>query len=279
MLKTLIPPKVRVALFLLALNAAWIVSAWLWLDRSQWLWITPFALSINFFLVTYDQVLSFSELESQRVLGQDPWGLLRLVEEMSKKFELAAPPQVFLLNHKSAHVFTYSRSRKHHRLFVTKGALDLFSPNELRAVLTFQILGMRGAMSVLNYWLGAIVDLLFRLGRAIERTFEFVFGWTPPLASWFVGPWVGLLQLILISPRDYLALDRETALKIAHPEDLARALWKMEAYAKTKTWHEPWVFSHMCMVSPLAASPVWRWLTPQPTLQSRIKKLIGRYPL
>lgn len=278
MVKSLLNPKVRIALFLFGLNAAWIIPASAWLERSEWLWVLPFALSINFILLSYDQVLTFSHLESEPVVGQDPWGLLKLVHSLSEQFQIAEP-QVFLLRHPSAHVFSYAKTGQKSRLFVTEGLMELLSPDELRSVLTFQMVSMQSSFSFLNYWLGAAIDIFLRLGLGLERLSAFIFGWAPPLKGWFVSPFIWLFQTLLLSPADFEKLDQKTALKISHPESLARALWKMEAYAQTCPWKEPWVFSHMCMVSPLASKPVLRLLTAQPPLKSRIKRLVGRYPL
>lgn len=274
MFKSRLNPKIRITIFLVAINAAWMIAAWWGLEREHWLWVTPIALSINFLLLTYDHVLNFSKLKSEPLLGQDPWGVLKLVNQISS--ELGRPtPMVYLISHPSAQVFAYGRSGKKARLFITEGALKLLNERELRAVLTFQILAIKQSYSILNYWLGAVVDLLYRAGQALERGFALLFGWAPPLATWLVTPWIWLLHHLLMSPKDFQRLDSATAAKIESPEDLAQALWKMEAYAQTQPWSDPWVFAHMCMVSPLG-NGIFRV---QPSLKSRIKHLIGRYPL
>jgi len=278
MLKSLLNPKVRVTLFVVLLNAAWILAAGAWLDRSDWLWITPFALSINFLLLAYDRVLTFSHLESQPILGQDPWALLKRVHKLSEQFQLR-PPEVHLLDHPGAHIFSYAKTGRKTRLFVTEGLLSLLTEQELNAVLTFQMVAMKSSFTCLNYWIGASTDILLRIASGAERAFNIVFGWNPSMKGWVVAPWIWLLQIFLLGPRDFQYLDSATASRLGHPEDLARALWKMEAYAQTRPWREPWVFSHMCMVSPLAAKPLFRFVTAQPSLKSRIKRLVGRYPL
>ena len=274
MVKSRLNPKIRITLFLVAINAAWMVGAWWGLDRESWLWITPIALSINFLMLTYDRVLTFSKLKSEPLLGQDPWGVLKLVNQISSEFQRPAP-QVFLITHPGAQVFTYGKSGKSARLFVTEGALKLLNERELRAVLVFQILAIKNSFSVLNYWLGAVIDLLYRIGKVLERAVALLFGWTPPLAAWLITPWIWLLHHLLMSPNDFKNLDEATASKIEAREDLAQALWKMEAYAQTQPWMDPWVFAHMCMVSPLGTG-IFRV---QPSLKGRIKHLIGRYPL
>lgn len=278
MLKAWLSPKLRIWIFLLTANAAWMAATWIWVERENWLWITPIALSINFLLLTYDQVLHFRALKGQPLAGNDPWGLLKIVHDLSEELKVAKP-QTFLLNNQSAQIFCYAKRRKATRLFVSEGALSLLNQRQLRAVLTFQMLSIRGNFNLLNYWIAAILDMFFRAGRTIEKGFAFVFGWAPPLAAWFLAPWMWFLRATLISSHDFERLDFETARHIDNPEDLAQALWKMEAYAQTKPWPEPWIFAHMCVVSPLSLRRSSGFMRVQPPLQRRIKTLIGRYPL
>jgi heat shock protein HtpX len=273
-LKSRLHPKLRILLFVALANIVWMTAAWFTLERENWLWITSIALSINFLLLTYDQVLTFSKMKSEALRGQDPWGLLKTVHELARDFD-HPEPKVYLLHQPCAQVFSYGRSRKNVRLLVTEGVLKLLSERELRAVLTFQMIAIDGSYGMLNYWLGAVVDLLFRASLGLERVFRFIFGWSPRLSSWFVGPWAWLLHRLLMSPGDFQRLDKATAAKLETPEDLAQALWKMEAYAQTQPWADPWVFAHMCMVSPLE----FQMFHVQPVLKSRIKNLLGRYPL
>lgn len=278
MVKSLLSPKVRIIVFLTLLNAAWILCAWLWLDRIQWLWLAPIALSINVLLLTYDQFLVFSHLKSRELIGNDPYGLLKTVHRLAEQEKLPTP-HVHVIDHSAAQIFCYAKTKKHTRLFITDGLIRVLSQSELEAVLIYQMVSMQKSYNVLNYWVGALVDVMWRGGRGLEKVFAFVFGWTPPLANWLVSPWIGILQLSLFSGKDFQLLDNQTATRMGRPDELAQALWKMEAYARTQPWANSWVFSHMCMVSPLNPNPLLRWITAQPSLKRRIKKLIGRYPL
>ena len=183
-------------------------------------------------------------------------------------------PAVHIISHPSAQVFAYARRQRHTRLFLTEGALKLLSPQELEAVLTFEILSMDRSMPILNYWVAAILDLKFRFGKMIEGALTFIFGWSPALSVWFTRPASWFLHFLLLSRQDFQKTDKRAAMMIGNREDLARALWKMDAYARTKPWRESWVFAHMCIVSPLP-----HWTGAQPPLKRRIKDLLGRYPL
>lgn len=277
-MKSLLNPKLRVILFLLVINAAVVFVAKTGFERVHWLWIAPIALSINFLLLTYDQILKFSDLEGEPVLGNDPWGLLKLVHELARKHDLPAP-KVFLVANESAQIFCYAKSRFQGRLYITQGALRLLKPDELEAALAYQLTVLEYSYSILNYWIGALIDIFLRVGRGIENLFALVFGWSPKLSALLVSPWIWLLQLLLLSSKDFRKLDSRAVLKLAHPDSLVRALWKMESYAQTKPWREAWVFAHMCMVSPLGMSLGLRTLRIQPALKGRIKGLTGQYPI
>lgn len=260
------------------LNGLWISAAWMWCERETWLWILPIALSINGLLLTYDQVLNFRVLSATPLTGNDPWGLLKIVNELCTQLQVPMP-KIYLIERPSAQIFSYAKTQSRTRLFVTHGTLDLLSSRQLRAALTFQLMTIRSSYNVFNYWVAAILDLFYRLGKTGERAFGFMFGWRPALAAWFISPWLWLVRALLLGAGDFYKLDRETANSLDTPEDLAQALWKMEAYAQTRPWPEPWIFAHMCMVSPLTLRGFYSLARVQPPLHGRIKSLVGRYPL
>ena len=274
----MVHPKLRVILFLAAFNLAWLVLAWALLERTAWLWALPIALSINFLWWTYDNVLTFSQLESARLKGQDSWGLLKLVHDLAGRFDIAVP-QVYLIDREYAQVFTYSKLGRGARLYFTRGALELLGASELRAAVTYQLCVIQNSNGVLNYWLAAWIDLVWRFGLAVERAVGFVLGWSPRLARLIVAPFLWLLQRLLLRTNDFWKLDRQTSARLPDPTDLARALWKLSAYAETRPWADAWVFAHMCMVSPLGRKPSLAPLTRQPPIEQRILKLAGHYPL
>jgi Zn-dependent protease with chaperone function len=253
-------------------------ASWMWTDREHWMWITPIALSINFLLLTYDQVLSFKGLESLRLEGQDPYGLLKTVHALCVRFQIPEP-SVFLIPHPSALAFAYARTKRSNRLFVSEGTLRLLTRAELEAVLTFQLLAINNSLSILNYWAGAWLDLVYRLGLTVEKALAFVLGWSPRISVWVIRPFMWLLQFLLMSKRDFQRLDSEVAARFGHAEDLASALWKMESYAQTRPFPDAWVFAHMCIVSPLDRASLLNSIHVQPPLNRRIKHLVGRYPL
>ena len=271
-------PKWRVWLLLSTANLAWIICAWLIVERETWLWIIPIALSINFILLTYDQVFQFRALDGQPLVGQDAWGILKSVNVLSEQLHVT-PPQVFLLPWPSAQVFSYAKMASHSRLFVTQGLVDLLTPRQLRAALTFQLITIRSSYNILNYWVAAVLDLVYHCGRGVERVGVVIFGWAPPVAKWSVYPWIWLLHGFLLGAKDFALLDTQTARAIENPEDLAQVLWKLDAYAHTRPWTESWIFAHMCMVSPLHQRHLPGGLRVQPALHGRIMSLIGRFPL
>jgi len=276
-MKTWIRPKFRILILIFGLNVAWVLAAWLCFERETWHWLMPIALSINFLLLTYDQILRFPFAPEEPLLGQDPWGLLKVVHVAAEDVGVKAP-SVFLVPSPSAQIFCYAKRKGHARLYLTEGLLRLLTPEELKAVLVYQLVALRFSFPLLNYWISALLDLIYRVGLSLERLFRLVFGWTPPIAALIVSPWTLTLQHLLLSTRDFHKLDHEVAVRLKHPEPLVQALYKMEAYSRTQPWPNPWTVAHMCMVNPIHVQrpslfPRW-WI--QPTLKGRIKNLLGR---
>jgi Zn-dependent protease with chaperone function len=259
------------------MNAVWAAFAWVYCDRELWLWIIPFALSINVLLILYDGVFQFPFGNWEPLQGHDPWGVLKIVNEVSEEIKIKRP-DVFLIDQPSAQLLCYAKANGvTSRLYITRGAVRLLNPKQLRAALAFQLVAIRSSYNVFNYWMAAILDLLFRIGHALERFFAVLFGWRPPVAAWFICPWMWLVHTLLLGRRDFERLDRETASYLGTPEDLAQALWKMEAYAQTQPWPNPWSFAHMCMVSPMGSqNALVRLARVQPPVKIRINGLTGR---
>ncbi len=276
MLKSWMNPKWRMITFLVLINMAWLAATWAWTEREAWMWITPFALSINFLLLTYDQVLTFSHLTAQPLAGRDAWGILKSVHQQAEKVGVLAP-QIFMIDSPSAQIFSYNRSRKHSRLFVTEGALRLLSASELEAAVTYQLVAIKCSMTVLNYWVGAVLDIVYRIGVAMGKATAFIFGWTPGIGAILVKPVLWLFKHLFFSAEDFRRMDSQTVSYLERPEDLARAMWKMDAYAQTQPLANSWIFAHMCLVSPLEWKSVP--LQVQPPLKSRIKNLLGRWQI
>ena len=277
-MKSWLHPKLRVASLVVIANVVALALAAPALDRASWFWFAPIALSINLALLTYGVILDFDRLRGEALRGQDPWGVLKMINDASAAAGIRAP-EVFAVERASAQALSYSRFGRRARVVLTTGALNLLNDDERAAVVTHQVLAIRQGLAVVNYWSGAIADLVHRVGRGAERAVAFVIGWTPPIANWLVRPVTYALNFILLSPADFTRLDRATAQALPDGTALARALWKMDAYAQTRPWPEPWTFANMCLVSPIPAGHVWQGLRVQPPIAARIEVLAGRFPI
>jgi len=61
--------------------------------------------------------------------------------------------------------------------------------------------------------------------------------------------------------------------------DVARTLWKLDSFAKTRPFPVNLAEAHLFMVSPLARYPFWRFASAQPPTSARLKNLTGHTPL
>lgn len=266
-------------IFYVSLNVLIVALVWVAADRMGLLWIVPIMLSINLLVLTYGQLLDFSKLEGEEIAGHDRWSLHKIVKAASYKLQIPTP-RVFLIPTQTPQALSFARSARHARIYVSEGLLERLTDDESAAILVQQMVALKMQAGVSFYFLGAWTDLLLRAGRAIDLSVSYLIGWKPQISVWPLTPVIWILQRLFIPKDIYLAMDRETAELLQSPEPLARALWKLESYAKTKPMPQSHlVWSHMCAVSPLREKRPWSWLKTQPHMKSRIKSLVGYYPL
>lgn len=270
----------RARFFYVLLNGLIIALVWWAADRAGLMWIVPIMLSINVVLLTYGQFLEFSNLEAEEISGFDRWGLYKIIQPLVTDLGIARP-RIYLMPLQTPQALCYARTQKDSHIYLSAGLLDRLEEDELRAVVAQQLVAIKLQAGVGFYFLGATTDLIYRAGRFFDICFGWIFGWSPSLSAWPLSPCIWLLQRLFLPHNIYRQIDKLTAEILQKPEVLARALWKLESYAKTHPMPQQnlYVWSHMCAVSPLWERRPVLWLKTQPPMKSRIKSLVGYFPI
>lgn len=270
--------KGRAWSFYVLLNILAIALTWWAADRIGILWLMPFMLSINVLILTYGQLLNFSQLPAEPLLGHDHWGLSAMVDGLSEKIGVARP-EVLLLKSSTPQALVFGRSRNSSKLYLSEGLLNKLNRDEMEAILAQQLVILKSSAGVSFYLLGAIGDLLFRVGQVLDRAVAWVFGLKSQVSAWPATPFMWTLQKLLIPKNLYFKADAQASKLIDQPQALASALWKLDSYSRTSPLPSVYVWSHMCSVSPLTERKPFRWLRTQPSMKSRIKNLLGYFPI
>lgn len=193
-------------------------------------------------------------------------------------------PKVYIIPDPAPNAFATGRDPKHAVVAATTGLLDIMDDSELEGVMAHELghiknYDIRVSMIVfgLVVAVGFVSDLFLRMaffGRGNNQNpVMLIVG----LAAMIVAPIVAtVVQLAVSRQREYLA-DATGAMTTRHPEALARALLKLQAYGKPVKKQSS-SMAHMWIADPLKPGAIDRLFATHPPIPERVERLrkIGR---
>ena len=223
------------------------------------------------------QALSMSGAVELRSKSDHP-RLWRTVENLS--ITTGSPmPRVFVISDPAPNAFATGRDPQHAVVAATTGLLEIMDDAELEGVMAHELGHVRNydiRLSMVVFGLvvavGFISDMLVRLaffGRNNNgNPVVLVFG----LVAMLIAPLVAsLVQLAVSRQREYLA-DATGAMTTRHPDALARALAKLEAYGRPMKRQNS-SMAHLWIADPLRPGVIDRLFATHPPIGERIKRL------
>ncbi len=88
-----------------------------------------------------------------------------------------------------------------------------------------------------------------------------------------------MILRISLRKSDFLENDQHAAALLGNREQLGQVLWKLEGLSQTTPLKVPLCSEHLFIVNPDGLNRHDSFLKAHPTLKSRIKKLMGYYPI
>lgn len=204
--------------------------------------------------------------------------LWRTVENLS--ITTGTPmPRVFVISDPAPNAFATGRDPEHAVVAATTGLLELMDDSELEGVMAHELGHVRNydiRLSMVVFGLvvaiGFISDLFLRMaffGRNNNgNPVVMIFG----LVAILIAPLVAsLVQLAVSRQREYLA-DATGAMTTRHPDALARALLKLEAYGRPMQ-RQNTSMAHLWIADPLKPGVIDRLFATHPPIQERVQRL------
>jgi heat shock protein HtpX len=205
--------------------------------------------------------------------------LWRTVENLS--ITTGTPmPKVYVISDPAPNAFATGRDPEHAVVAATTGLLEIMDDAELEGVMAHELGHVRNydiRLSMIVFGLvvavGFISDLFLRMtffgGRGNNQNpILLVVG----LVAMLIAPLVAsLVQLAVSRQREYLA-DATGAMTTRHPDALARALEKLEAYGRPMRRQNS-SMAHLWIADPLRPGIVDRLFATHPPLAERVKRL------
>ncbi|HEU4758125.1 MAG TPA: M48 family metalloprotease [Agromyces sp.] len=223
------------------------------------------------------QALSMSGAVELRSVTDHP-RLWRTVENLSIATGTTMP-RVFVISDPAPNAFATGRDPEHAVVAATTGLLEIMDDSELEGVMAHELGHVRNydiRLSMIVFGLvvaiGFISDLFLRMaffGRNNNgNPIVMVFG----LAAMLIAPLVAsLVQLAVSRQREYLA-DATSAMTTRHPDALARALLKLEAYGRPMQ-RQNTSMAHLWIADPLKPGVIDRLFATHPPIQERVRRL------
>lgn len=224
------------------------------------------------------QALSMSgavELQSKA----DHPRLWRTVENLS--ITTGTPmPRVFVISDPAPNAFATGRDPEHAVVAATTGLLEIMDDAELEGVMAHELGHVRNydiRLSMVVFGLvvavGFISDMLVRMaffgrGNNNGNPVVMIFG----LVAMLIAPLVAsLVQLAVSRQREYLA-DATGAMTTRHPDALASALEKLEAYGRPMKRQNS-SMAHLWIADPLRPGVMDKLFATHPPIAERVKRL------
>jgi len=193
-------------------------------------------------------------------------------------------PAVYIVNDPAPNAFATGRDPEHASVAATTGLLDIMTDAELEGVMAHELGHVRNydirlGMIVfgLTVAIGFIADIFLRMAffggnrnnnNGGGNPVVLVFG----LIAAIVAPLVAtLVQLAVSRQREYLA-DATGAMTTRHPDALASALLKLEAYGRPMQKQNS-SMAHLWINDPLKPGLMARLFSTHPPIPQRVERL------
>ncbi|MDN4638664.1 M48 family metalloprotease [Agreia sp. PsM10] len=275
-----------ILVFLLIIGGLGLLASWIYNNTT--IVIITVAVAIAYALFQYfaasgQAIMSSGAVQIQKSDNPRLW---RIVENLS--ITTGTPmPAVYIVNDPAPNAFATGRDPQHASVAATTGLLDLMTDAELEGVMAHELGHVRNydiRVSMIVFGLvvavGFIADMFLRFaffggGRSNNNggggggnPVVLILG----LVAMLVAPLVaGLVQAAVSRQREYLA-DATGALTTRHPDALASALEKLEAYGRPMQKQSS-SMSHMWIADPLKPGMLTRLFSTHPPIVDRVARL------
>jgi heat shock protein HtpX len=272
---------VFIILFFLAIigGLGWL-AAWVYQDLT--IVIVTVVIASAYALIQYftadKQAIAMSGAVQLQSKSDHP-RLWRIVENLS--ITTGSPmPKVYVISDPAPNAFATGRDPEHAVVAATTGLLEIMDDAELEGVMAHELGHVRNydiRLSMIVFGLvvaiGFISDMFLRMtffgGRNNNQNpVMLIVG----LVAMLIAPLVAsLVQLAVSRQREYLA-DATGAMTTRHPDALARALEKLEAYGRPMRRQNS-SMAHLWIADPLRPGVMDRLFATHPPIADRVRRL------
>jgi len=213
--------------------------------------------------------------------------IYQIVERLAAKANVPVP-KIYFIPTDSPNAFATGRNPNHASVAVTRGILEICDDEEIEGVLAHELGHVKNRDILISAVVATIAGAITLIGRMVFWAELFGGfgggggnnrrgGALSALAMMILAPLAAvLIQLAISRSREYQA-DATGAEITGNPQGLARALDKIDKYAKRIPLRASPSMAHLFIYQPLTSGEIFSSLfSTHPPIRKRIERLIGR---
>ena len=236
----------------------------------------------------FSDKIALASSGAQPIAREDNPRIYQIVERLAAKANIPVP-KIYFIPTDSPNAFATGRNPSHASVAVTRGILDICDDEEIEGVLAHELGHVRNRDILTSAVVATLAGAVTMIGRMIMyaemfgglggggRSDNRRGGAISALAMMILAPLAAtLIQLAISRSREYEA-DATGARITGNPQGLARALDKIDKWAKRIPMRVSPSMAHLYIYQPLTSGEIFSSLFSTHTpIRKRIERLIGR---
>jgi heat shock protein HtpX len=263
------------------------VGDW-WGGQNGLILALALAAVMNFGSYFFSDKIALMSSGAQPIAREENPRIYQIVERLAAKANIPVP-KIYFIPTDSPNAFATGRNPNHASVAVTRGILEICDDQEIEGVLAHElghvknrdiltsavVATLAGAITMIGHmlWYAELFGGFGGGGRGSNRRGGALSG----LAMMILAPLAAtLIQLAISRSREYEA-DHTGAEITGNPMGLARALDKIDKWAKRIPMQVSPSMAHLYLYAPLTTGQIFSSLfSTHPPIPKRIERLIGR---
>ncbi len=236
---------------------------------------------LNFYIYFVSQQRIFRFFDAQPFEGQDSWGVSDAITNAVESFHIY-PLEVFITKIDSPIAFSTSVGWGRPKIVLSEALLNKLTKDEIKDLLIIHMvylltmssffIGFRTQFSEIVYIISKFLDSILSLPYIVyakEKRITFFQKLLLPIGTLFIES----------QKKKLLEADARAAKLIGSNEKYAKLLWKLQGLIQTKPFPAPPSPAILFATNTLTTHGLDKYFQRHHSLQIRIKKLVGHYPL
>jgi heat shock protein HtpX len=260
----------------------------LWGGQNGLILALVIATVMNLGTYFFSDKIALASSGAQPISREDGPRIYQIVERLAAKANIPVP-KIYFIPTDSPNAFATGRNPSHASVAATRGILDICDDEEIEGVLAHELGHVKNRDILTSAVVATLAGAITLIGRMLWYAELFGGfggggsrdnrrgGALSMLAMMILAPLAAtLIQLAISRSREYEA-DATGARITGNPQGLARALDKIDKWAKRIPMQVSPSMAHLYIYQPLTSGEVFSSLfSTHPPIRKRIERLIGR---